>query len=158
MNIVKPYKVELYEVLPKDFYEANKHHGDKLWMMFDQRAIVTLSRLRERYGTVNLNTWWWEGDHQFRGWRPMDCSVGAKFSQHKFGRAFDCVFKHISAEEVRQDALKKPWHKPFRHITRMEKNVSWFHFDVGPVPDITEVTQTDQMIYIPRIGVEFKDD
>ena len=40
--IYKPEGFELYELLPKDFYEQYyPQYGEKLWLMFDQRMLWT---------------------------------------------------------------------------------------------------------------------
>ena len=128
--IYKPDKFELYEVLPKEFYEAHKYYGDKLWWMFDSRALWTIEQLRRVYGTAVLNDWYWDGINQYRGWRPFDSKVGALISQHKFGRAFDLKFKYHTSEEIREDILKDPDNPIFKYIMCIEEGVSWFHFDV----------------------------
>ena len=52
-----------------------------------------------------------------------------KLSQHKFGRALDPKFKHVSAEEVRQEILSDPHCEDFKYIRCIEMDVSWIHFD-----------------------------
>ena len=121
---------KLYELLPRWFYERNKHLGDRLWLMFDDRALWTADQLWELYGpTVIANDWYWGGNNRYRGWRPWNCKVGADLSQHKFGRALDQKFKYATAEEVRQDIKKDPWKDEFQYIKSIEDNVSWLHFD-----------------------------
>ena len=134
--IYKPEGFELYELLPKDFYEQYyPQYGEKLWLMFDQRMLWTQEQLRKIYGTTVMNTWWWGGNNQYRGWRPWPCldeegnPIGAELSQHKFGRAGDSKFKHYTAEEVRKDIKKDPWRYEFRFITCLEEDVSWLHQD-----------------------------
>lgn len=127
--IYKPEGFALYELLPRSFHEKYKSYEDKLWLMFDYRMLWTLSQLRKRYGTTIMNTWWWMGKHQYRGWRPWNCEVGAMLSQHKFGRAADCVFKRVTAEEVREDIKAQPDHPDFHYITCLEEDTNWLHFD-----------------------------
>ena len=118
----------LQEWLPKDFYNQNKGLGDKLWLMFDYRILWTYDKLRKRYGKITMNDWLWGGHNQYRGWRPFDCPVGAKLSQHKFGRAGDGIFT-MPAEEIRQDILKHQNDYDFQYISVIEGNVSWLHCD-----------------------------
>ncbi len=125
----KPKHFQTYELLPEDFYEAHKHLGDdKLWLMFDDRALQTADWLRDVYGPITLNDWRWGGRNHYRGWRPWEC-IGVLLSQHKFGRALDCVFRDVSAEEVRQDIRKDPYSGVFQHITAIEDGVGWLHLD-----------------------------
>lgn len=125
----KPEYIELYEVLPKYFYEKYKYLSDKLWLMFDERVLWTADRIRMRYGKIIMNTWIWGGNHQFRGWRPLECEVGALLSQHKFGRGLDLYPVESSAEEIRQDVMADPFCEDFQHITCIEANIIWFHMD-----------------------------
>ena len=125
-----PDKIQLYELLPKDFYKENfPVHGAKLWMMFDNRLLLTLHEMRKEFGVVYLNNWYWGGPTQYRGWRPMD--YDSTLSQHKFGRAADMKFKNASAEAVRFAILASPYSKAFKYISGLEMDVSWVHIDVG---------------------------
>lgn len=127
-----PDNLELYEILPEQFYKDNYPiYKERLWMMFDYRLLLTYHHLRRRYRTAVLNTWYWGGRHQYRGWRPWNCKVGAKFSQHKFGRAFDIIFKYNTTDQVRNEILLSPHAIPFKFITGIEMEVLWLHVDCG---------------------------
>lgn len=124
-----PKHFNLYEWLPKGFYYANiSKYGNRLWLMFDDRILWTYDRLRERYGRIIMNDWYWNGNNQYRGWRPFNCPIGAKLSQHKFGRAGDSIFTQ-PAEEIRQDILGNEFDNDFQYITVIEKDVEWLHID-----------------------------
>ena len=125
-----PDYFELYELLPPNIYNQYHAHPGKLWGMFDDRLLKTLHNLRHRYGKMVMNTWYWGGVYKERGWRPWNTLTGAQFSQHKFGRAGDPIPVEISAEDIRQDILKDPFHPDFEHITCLEMNISWLHIDV----------------------------
>lgn len=125
-----PEYFKLYELFPEDFYNANKHRGNDLFWLIDDRVLWTLDQLRERYGPVYINNWYWGGNNQYGCFRPFDCEIGAEWSQHKFGRAGDPKFKEVDAEEIRQDILSNPWDIEFEHIACLEMNISWLHFDV----------------------------
>lgn len=133
--MIAPRYFKIYEFLPEAFYEAHRRLGGKLWLMFDDRLLQTVDWLRDVYGPITLNDWWWakgmpvKDRNHFRGWRPWDC-IGASLSQHKFGRAADCMFRDVSAEEVRQAIKKDPYSGMFRHINCIEDETSWLHFDV----------------------------
>ncbi len=123
----------LQELLPKPFYEANhKSYGVNLWFVFDPRGLVTLDRLRGRYGKTYMNNWKWGGKDNYRALRHPACKIGAKLSQHRFGRGFDPWFDKVTADEVRVDLFKNPTNKAFEHITTIEDGKiakTWFHFD-----------------------------
>ena len=143
-----PSYFDIRELVYPEFYEANKARGELMFMAFDARALDTLDRLRAKYGPLTVNTWHLNGTRELSGLRPMDSDTGAALSQHKFGRAFDCLFRSTSPDTVRQEL--KEWdakimalpesqrrearrgHR-FEFITRIEEfpGMSWFHFDTG---------------------------
>jgi hypothetical protein len=125
----------IQELVFPAFHAAHRHRGDIMFMVFDRRALVTLDRLRERYGKAVVNDWHWGGSFELSGLRPPDSGVGAALSQHIFGRAFDCKFQGVTAEEIRSEALasKRGQGSAFEHVARIEAfpGMAWFHFDVG---------------------------
>lgn len=139
-----PEHFELWEVFPptmKPLFESGSDvHGANLtWLYMDPRVLVTMDRLRERYGTALMNTWGLKesvrkvyGIHQWRGYRPRDCEIGAKLSYHKFGEAADMVFTKVSAQRVREDFSNDPFDFAFEFITAIELYVGWFHFSCQP--------------------------
>lgn len=128
--IYKPKKFELYELLPRKFYHDYKYRGDSLWYLFDDRLLKTLDELREKFGKTFINTWKWGGKREYSGWRPSDCEVGALFSQHKFGRACDCIFQDHRAQDVRAWIIDNKNERIFKYITGMEMEIPWLHIDV----------------------------
>lgn len=120
-----PKYFDVRELVPKSAY---KDRGELAIELLDPRLLITLDALRERYGLVVVNTWLWGGSSQWRGLRTDDCPLGAKYSQHKYGRAADCTFTKTTTEEVIADILEKP--SMFPYITSLELGVSHFHFDV----------------------------
>jgi len=126
----KPKYFSLYELVPKKIYESVsiKEH-DKLWFIFDERALITLDRLRERYGRATVNNWKQDGDLQLRGYRPPTASVGTKYSQHRYGRGFDSNFANASPDEIRSDIENHFTDETFEFITCIEMNITWLHFD-----------------------------
>jgi hypothetical protein len=120
-----PDGFELYELFPKKFFL--KYNNSKLWLFFDLRILLTIQYLRERYGSMIANDWYWKGRNQYRGWRPFDCSIGAAFSQHKFGRAVDLIPAKTTAQKIREDILASPFDKTFKFITIIEADIPWLH-------------------------------
>lgn len=110
---------------------------EQYWLiLMDDRILITADEIREYYGVpVTINNWYWGGNFKNRGFREMNTSVGAKLSQHKFGRAFDFDVKNVPAEQVRNDIRKGK----FPLITCIEKDVSWVHADVRNVNRLLEV-------------------
>ena len=122
-----PKYFQPYELVPRATYELLKNRPWIIWQLFDNRVLYIGDRIRKRYGKMIANTWYWGGVHQYRGWRPSRCPVGARWSQHKFGRAEDLVPVEVTAEEIRQDIKAG---ENFSGITCIEDGVNWLHFDV----------------------------
>ena len=126
----KPDHFKIYELIPQSIY--NQHHTNEygLWMLFDKYLLMTIDRLRERYGKLICNDWYWGGKWNQRGWRPWNTLTGSTFSQHKSGRAADLIPTEWTAEEIRQGILNNPWHPDFQYITCLETDITWLHIDV----------------------------
>ena len=103
--------------------------GDRAWSLLDERALFTLDTLRDIFGPITVNDWMWGGRFSERGLRTQDGNTGSKYSQHRFGRAIDCIFKDTTAEEVREYIFSNP--DMFPHIRGVELGTSWLHFDIG---------------------------
>lgn len=109
--------------------QAYKDRGEKAWQLLDDRLLMTLDLLRERYGKMTVNNWKWGGNREWSGLRTADSPYFSKYSQHSFGKAADIIFNDITAEEVRQDILDNPDDPTFKFINSIELGVSWVHLD-----------------------------
>ena len=129
-----PESFKLYELLPKAQFQLWwPRHRENLWHAFGFELPWTLQQIRNGYGgkRMYINNWWWGGSSELRGWRPMDCPIGAISSTHKFFRAVDFTMDGISAEQIRLDIKCNPDVPMFKHIRRVEEDVSWMHIDFG---------------------------
>ena len=117
----------IHELVPPHVFEQR---GELAWELLDERLLLTLDRLRERYGYMTVNNYYWGKDREWSGFRTQDSPYYSAYSQHSFGRAADCLFQNISAEEVRKDILASPNDPVFELIGSLELGVSWLHFDV----------------------------
>jgi len=116
-----PQYFQWHELVPSAEYK------DYWLYLIDDRLLMSLDAIREHYKRpVTVNNWFRGGKFSNRGLRPMNSSVGAKFSQHKYGRAADFDVDGIPARKVRDD-IKAGL---FPLITCIEDNVSWVHIDV----------------------------
>lgn len=120
----KPAYFIIQELVDPEVYADR---GEKAFELLDEVALITLDTLRENHGPVTVNNWHIGGDRLWSGLRTARSPYGTKYSQHRFGRAFDCLFKYITAEVVRQDILNNPNKYPF--INSIELGVSWLHYD-----------------------------
>jgi len=118
---------KVHELVPKKMYEK---YGEKSWRYVDVRLIETIDRLKEHFnlGTMTINNYFWNGDREWSGIRTPDSPNYSYGSQHSFANAFDIVFSHYTAEEVRNYILDN-LHE-FEYIKGMELAVSWLHIDV----------------------------
>jgi hypothetical protein len=121
----------------------------KIWRYMDERAIWTADALRKKYGITYINTWTSislppKQRFQYRGFRPfaelfdheyykqtgnVRLTVGGLTSQHVFGKAFDCHFKDISVDKVREEMQDNPKEPAFKFIRGCELDVNWLHVD-----------------------------
>jgi hypothetical protein len=117
----------IHELVPPEVFEKR---GEKAWELLDERLLITLDKLRNRYGSMTVNNYYWEKDREWSGLRTSGSPYYSHFSQHTFGRAADCLFVEQTADEVREDILANPADPDFELIGSIELDVSWLHFDV----------------------------
>lgn len=127
----KPDFFELYELVPEYLYRKHEADGtlENLWLMFDNRALLFIDLIRRFAGRCLINTWWWGGQSQWRGWRPEGCPEGADLSQHKYGRAFDLWSLGRPVEEIRHEIRWNGLGSGL--IRRIEMNTPHLHADCG---------------------------
>lgn len=128
MNYYKPRYFQPYEIFP-DTMLKNFPVADP-WTLIDPRMLYTLDQLRERYGKCTVNNYYWGGKLKYRGMRPIAPNMpGARYSQHKYGRAADCTFQGKAIEEVTSDLINHLFTPAFQYITCIELGFDWLHFD-----------------------------
>lgn len=103
--------------------------GNKAWQLFNPYVLITIDALRTRYGKITVNDWSFGGKNESRGLRTPDSAYYSTYSQHTHGNAMDLIFNNVTAESVRHDILNNLNDPVFQHITSIEDNVSWLHFD-----------------------------
>ncbi|MBL4831615.1 MAG: hypothetical protein JKY55_17240 [Aliivibrio sp.] len=131
MNIKKytqPKYFTLEELIDQTTFNQ---FGNKAWWFLDEKALITLDQLREAFGALTVNNWAIGGAYQHSGFRHPLSAIGAKLSQHKFGRAFDVKSKHYTPEQMQAFIIANP--ERFPYITTIEnasQTKTWLHFDV----------------------------
>lgn len=115
---------KIQELVPPQVY---KDRGDKAWELLDERALRSIDSLRNDYGTCIINNWSYGGQRMWSGLRTSESPYYSKYSQHSFGRAFDCIFSKVSAEQIRQDIINARRFYPY--VSAMELNTNWLHVD-----------------------------
>ena len=129
MKVSKNFVIQEF-VTPKMY----KDLGDKAIILIDERIIQLAQYVRDRFKkSVTVNNWYYGGEYKYRGVRPYNCKVGAKYSQHKYGRAFDFTVEGISIKELHKDINKNQKEYFANHLRAVEsihKADTWMHFDV----------------------------
>lgn len=85
----------------KDYKEITNNGYDPRWWL-DKGLIKSLDWFKERCdgATIIINDWKWGGGYQYSGVRPFNTNIGAKRSQHKYGKAVDIKIKGYTVKEV----------------------------------------------------------
>lgn len=118
----KYFKVE--ELVPKSVF---LDLGPRSLILMDCRMLYTIDLIRQHFNSpITINNWNTGGSFSQRGLRTDD-NTGAKYSQHRYGRAIDFDVKGKTAEQVRAEIIKNK--DKFEHITVLETDVSWVHMD-----------------------------
>jgi hypothetical protein len=130
---------KLEEFLPPQLFAdlAARNQLWKGWMILDERMVRTADQLREKLGLLIINDWHRGGTRDECGLRTPGMANYKVTSQHSYGRAADAISKTLSAEDMRKYIRTHLQEFPF--LTRIERGVSWLHFDVGNATQLTEV-------------------
>ena len=111
--------------------ETFKVLGSTALILFQAQALWTLDAIRAFYNApVIVNNWHVKGHFKYRGYRPASCNIGAQYSQHRLGNAFDfnCNCKY-SSQEIQQDIMYNPFRDCYKYITAVENVGGWVHID-----------------------------
>jgi len=110
INQYIPYHYKIEELVYIDFYK--KFKANCIWwfdpyLLWSLDAIwVYISIKYNKTPIITINDYIFGGNNQYRGLRPFDCSVGVKYSQHKFGKASDFSEKEISPKEIYEEIIE----------------------------------------------------
>ncbi len=85
----------IHELVPPHVYQDR---GEAAWQLLDERLLITLDKLRIRYGPTTVNNYYWGSEREWSGLRTVDSPYYRPYSQHTFGRAADCLFQNRTAE------------------------------------------------------------
>lgn len=133
MKHLKYFKVQ--ELVDRATYER---FGDSSVMFLDQRLLRGVDAMRGKLeASMIINTWDGGGGLQFRGFRPPTSTVGAAFSQHRFGRAVDFHSSHIGINEVQAWVMENQKFLRDLGFTTVENFLhtpTWVHLDMRTLP------------------------
>ena len=113
--------------------------GDDSLMFFNPNSLQMLDGVRDFLGVpLIVNNWWKDGPYEFSGFRPSWCQVGAEYSQHRLGNAFDIKPVRMSIENAFIKIINGQTHEKLKYLTCMEDlkfTPSWLHVDARNIPD-----------------------
>ncbi len=124
----------IHELLPPHLFNQM---GEKGWKLLDPRMLWTLDQLRDRYGSMTVNSYYWGGKREWSGLRTPNSPYYSETSGHTTGTAADVLFARHRSQKVRDDIFENPDDKAFKFITELELGISWFHFSVRNSPKLT---------------------
>ena len=123
----KGLNFEIYELVDKNTWGQ---FGSRAWMFLDINALQGLAALRlDLNKPITINNYAMGGNLQFRGFRPPNATVGASFSQHRFGRAFDINVKGMTPQEVYNYIVKNYQKFGITTIENIQHTPTWTHID-----------------------------
>jgi len=125
----RPKYFALNELVPPDVIQAR---GEQAWQLMDERILRGADWLREKFGPCVINGKFNGKGFTESGLRSPFTTTGAKWSQHKFGRAVDMKFLKVNVKEVYDYILANQPEARANGITTVENinaTPSWLHAD-----------------------------
>ena len=131
----RPKYFQLHEVVPASVIQAR---GEKAWELMDERILRGADWLRVKFGPCVANGKYGGKVFTESGLRNPMTTTGAKYSQHKFGRALDLKFLNVSVKEVYDYILANQPEARANGITTVENIAftgTWLHIDCRLLPE-----------------------
>lgn len=119
-----------HEFLPPGMFKMFGNNGLRY---IDPQLIDIAEALRERFREpVTINNYYFKGNFSLSGLRPHHTNIGAKFSDHKFGRAIDVKIRDVDPEDVRNEiSINYPKWRDLG-VTAIELNTpTWTHISTA---------------------------
>lgn len=133
---------ELQEFVPPQIYSK---FGDRSIQFLDPKIIALATAYREFFKLpVKINNWHTGGPYSYRGYRPPRVNIGSEYSQHKFGRAFDCNIGSYTSQQMFDLIVENFEHFKQYGLTTLENykfTDGWLHSDV-------RVTGIDKLLIV----------
>ena len=131
----RPKHFALNELVPPDVIQAR---GEQAWQLMDERILRGADWLREKFGPCVINGKFNGKGFTESGLRNPLTTTGAKWSQHKFGRAVDLKFLKVNVKEVYDYILANQPEARANGITTVENinaTPTWLHIDCRLLPE-----------------------
>ena len=140
MKINNYFHIE--EFVPPQIFK--KFGENSIWFI-DPKIIAIATAYREFFGVpVHINDWHSGGKMTYRGYRPPRVNVGAEYSQHKMGRAFDCNIGKMTSKEMYDKVIANYEHFKAFGLTTLENykfTDGWLHSDC-------RITNTNKLLIV----------
>jgi hypothetical protein len=124
------------ELVSKDIFQR---WGEKSIWFIDPKIVAVAEFLRMHFkAAIIINNWHTGGERQYSGFREPECKIGAKLSQHRFGRAIDFNVQGMKPADVRAEILTSQQLFLDIGVTTMESGdftPTWTHLDCRKVND-----------------------
>jgi hypothetical protein len=130
-----PKHFALNEVIPAHIIAER---GERAWALMDDRILMGADWLRGIFGPAVINGKYGGKVFTESGLRDPLTTTGAKWSQHKFGRALDLKFTRATAKEVYDYILANQPEARANGITCVEDiafTPTWLHIDCRKLPE-----------------------
>jgi hypothetical protein len=131
----RPKYFALNELVPPDVIASR---GEQAWQLMDERILRGADWLREKFGPCVINGKFGGKGFTESGLRNPLTTTGARWSQHKFGRAVDLKFLKVNVKEVYDYILANQPEARANGITTVENinaTPSWLHCDCRLLPE-----------------------
>lgn len=126
------------ELVPPAIYHAR---GGVALELIDANLLITIDKLRQRYGRMIINNWHCGGEREWSGLRTPGSPFYRQNSMHSYGKAVDIVPIDNSVDEIRGDIIRlynTSKGDDFKHIHGIELGVSWLHIDTRNRADLLQ--------------------
>ena len=109
-----------------------RFRASSIWFM-DSKLFNIAQEVRDlTHSPVKINDWANSGQYRESGLRNWETLTGAKYSQHKFGRAIDIKVQGWGVEDVYKLIMKHEEKFRYLGLTTIEsinKTPTWIHLD-----------------------------
>lgn len=134
-NFKSAYELNKYFII-EEFVppQTIKMFGKKALWFVNPKIIELATAYREFFEVpVLINNWHKGGKLSYRGYRPPRVNVGAEYSQHKLGNAFDCNIGNMTEKEMFDKVVDNyEYFKKFGLTTLEDYRFTdgWLHSDI----------------------------
>lgn len=132
---------ELKEFISQETWDKYHEQSYQFVSYFQVNLAHLVLKLANK--AVYINTWSYsKNGNNYRGYRPPNCKVGAKFSLHKTSDALDFNVEGMTTRDVHKlifDNHKAFWDIGVRRIEHAAHTVTWVHCDNKETPGQTKI-------------------